>query len=173
MAIIKRTNTENTDFNLSKKEKDFIQRWQEIPFNVEACIKNLGIQILKEDMNDLSAYIEKRSNGQWVIGINKYHHPSRQRFSMAHELGHFINDQDFFKTESRLDDIILLRTNSINEREIKANEFASEILIPSKIFTDLIVNKGERNIIQLASFFDVSPAAIKYKAFRLGLISRY
>lgn len=173
MAIIKRTNTETSKFNLSKKEKDFIQKWRNIPFNIEACIKDLGILLIKEDMNDLSAYLEKRPNGQWVIGVNKYHHPNRQRFSMAHELGHYINDQDFFKRESRLDDIILLRTNSINEREMRANEFASEILIPSEFFKDLIINQGKRNIIELSSFFKVSPAAIKYKAFKLGLIDRY
>lgn len=74
--------------------------------------------------------------GSGVIGVNDSHHENRQRFTVAHELGHFLLharakapnavflDQKFTwnrDTESEL---------ATNPEEIEANQFAAEILVP-------------------------------------------
>ena len=56
---------------------------------------------------------------------------------------------------------------------MRANEFASDILIPEKEFKNLIEEQHMRNIEDLANYFDVSLAAIRYKAYKLNYIKEY
>ena len=51
--------------------------------------------------------------------------------------------------------------------EYKANEFASELLMPEKLVRHCI-NDGLRNIGELAERFGVSAAAMKYRILSLG-----
>lgn len=59
-----------------------------VPVPVERIIKarNIVLQYapLEEDLSGM-AYIK---DGVGIIGVNALHHPNRQRFSAAHELGH-------------------------------------------------------------------------------------
>lgn len=62
------------------------------------------------------------------IVVNKKDHLNRQRFSIAHELGHFYlhHDMDYHSFNGRTDDFGRFRTVQENE----AFEFARELLVP-------------------------------------------
>jgi Zn-dependent peptidase ImmA (M78 family) len=146
-----------------------------LPFDIEKFITMHDIAVVREDMadNDLSGFLEKRKR-RWVIGVNKYHNRRRQRFTFAHEFAHFClhRTEVLQKEGKKLVDSILFRDSRNTEIEREANEFASELLIPQKEFRERL-RRATRDIDELSSIFDVSPAAIRYKAFRLGIIKRY
>ncbi|UKK56930.1 ImmA/IrrE family metallo-endopeptidase [Prevotella communis] len=102
--------------------------------------------------------------GVWVIKVNKQQNIRRQRFTIAHELGHYMMHRN--KSESFTDEVFF-RTEKKDIIEYRANEFASQLLMP-----DLRVRKaiadGERNLGKLAERFNVSSAAMKVKVQELG-----
>lgn len=136
-----------------------------VPCRVEDVASMLGIAVVREPMDDeMSGFLEKRGPG-WVAGVNSYHHPVRQRFTLAHEIAHYVlhrKDREEFRDHTfarRKDD------RSCMERE--ADQFAAHLLMPeSDVRTS--VDKGLRNLNDLARHFDVSTLAMRYRLENLG-----
>lgn len=144
-----------------------------LPIPVENIIKCYGLQVVYDsDMeDDLSGYIEVSGN-TWCIGINQYHSARRQRFTLAHELAHYILHRDQIQREGRHTDKILLRDGENGDIEAEANHFAGHLLVPKQSLLELVANPNKRNISTLADAFDVSIAAIRYRAHQEGLLRR-
>lgn len=141
-----------------------------LPFDIESYLKKKGFKILYEDLdNDISGYIEKQLN-DWIIGINKYHSPRRQRFTLAHEFAHYTLERDRLESDKKHYDNVLFR-NGIDQSEQKANEFAADILMPAATFRNLLAH-GVKTIDDLASSFNVSVAAVIYRAHKLGFTTK-
>lgn len=156
--------------DLYSKAKENLVRTQ--PFDIESFVKKYGIKISREQMDyDISGYIQKRPTG-YVIGINQYHNPRRQRFTIAHEFAHYLMHKEIIEQGTLKEDRILFRNNENNKIEREANTLASDILIPEERFKSFIKN-GVRDVDQLANEFDVSVSAIRYKAYKLGYIKNY
>ena len=115
MAIINKKKYETPRLTLTKSgtvyssSDDAIKNAKEIglrlvPFDIERFIKFHNIIILYEQMksNEISGYLQYRRSNRWVIGVNKYHSPRRQRFTLAHEFAHFCFDQDYYKTNDNI-----------------------------------------------------------------------
>ena len=138
--------------------------------NITNLIEKHNIRIVKEEMEyGMSGYIEKRKEG-WVIGINKYDSPNRQNFTLAHELGHYYLHKHQLMNKKH-EDLILLRDNEYTPMEREANEFAANLLMPEEKFRNFI-NSGTNQVKDLAEKFNVSINAIRYRAYKLGYISR-
>jgi Predicted Zn peptidase len=102
-----------------------------------------------------------------VVAVNSaITHPGKRRFIIAHELGHFLMHQDL-KTLFTDDDETLAEWHQRGAHEQEANEFASEILLPSGLFKEKV--KGKKlniNLIEdVASYFGSSLTAsfLKYR----------
>lgn len=106
----------------------------------------------------------KYINDGWVISINSLHNEKRQRFTLAHELGHYILHKE---KNSEFKDAVFFRNEVLDSMEYKANEFASELLMPESSVRNS-VNEGIRNIGELSDLFGVSAAAMKYRILSLG-----
>lgn len=104
------------------------------------------------------------NEGEWVIRINKNHNSRRQRFTVAHELGHYIMHRN--KSESFTDEIFF-RTEKKDVIEYRANAFASQLLMPEKRVRKAI-SEGERNLGKLSERFNVSSLAMKVRVQELG-----
>lgn len=143
------------------------------PFDIEKFIKMHNIMVVREEMadNDISGYIECRAGGQWVIGLNKYHNLRRQRFTLAHEFAHFCLHREAISSQKKVE-VIIFRDARCSSDEQAANEFASQILIPNKSFATC-VRERTKDIAELAEIFGVSPAAIRYKAYKMRFIREY
>ena len=105
------------------------------------------------------------SNGKWIMIINSNHNPKRQRFTMAHELGHYMLHKG---KNTEFVDATFFRGNDMDSIEYNANEFASRLLMPENALRKLIDEDKIKNIGELASAFDVSSAAMKYRVISLG-----
>lgn len=98
-----------------------------------------------------------------AIGVNANHPRVRQRFTVAHELGHYIMGHD---EAPILDDTF--DKNSDKERE--ANKFASELLMPYALLKSDI-EKENHDIPSLARKYEVSEQSISIRLLETSLIN--
>ena len=99
--------------------------------------------------------------------MNTNHPAVRQRFTLAHELGHAVLHHgskhiDYRRNFSAPDD----------PREVEANKFAAELLMPEGEFRGVWASRYADRA-RVAAYFGVSEDAAKYRAANLGLPDRY
>jgi Zn-dependent peptidase ImmA (M78 family) len=128
-----------------------------------------NLSILPDD--SLCGYIEKDNNGKVTIYYNPNHHENRRRFTIAHELGHYIlghlNENQKLYRDFTND----FQTNTYNPKEVEANKIAARILMPEDKIRFLIFEKGITSIKKLAKIMKVSEVAMKYRLQNIGLIN--
>lgn len=138
--------------------------------DIEAVIENHSqLQLLYADLGDKDAYIKRVDQEKFEIGVNKRHSTTRQRFSMAHELAHFLLHQDQIE-DLKNGERIMYRDAERNPREFSANLFASESLMPEDAFRE-VYEEFHGNVMYMAREFGVSPEALKYRGQSLGYLS--
>lgn len=142
------------------------------PVDVEGLAHALGLKIRRANMSpDDSGEIEKIGPNNYVITVNENHSYTRQRFTIAHEISHFILHRN--KMGDGISDNKLYRSNTksrlVNlnigaKEETEANQFAVNILMPF----DLIKTLKEEGYSadQLAEKLEVSIQAIKIRLKR-------
>ena len=134
--------------------------------NIEAVIKTFpDIELCYEQMPPHYSGYFRNVNGKWVIGINQLHHKNRKRYTLAHELGHYILHKE---KSVNIVDTTFFRNNEADSVEYMANEFAAKLLMPEGKVRDLVNNQGIKNIGELAEKFEVSASAMKYRIISLG-----
>lgn len=148
-----------------------------LPIPIKDIIKGQGIKLLPYDMEDGVSGILMIEKNNSTIGYAKGESPLRQRFTMAHELGHFMLHQHNdlfidkgFRTMYRPSS----NTPSKEWQEWEANEFAACILMPEHLVREEIekieVDYDNNDWIDdLAKKFKVSPSAMSIRITRLGL----
>lgn len=115
-------------------------------------------------------------NGQAMIGVNSLHAPTRKRFTLAHELGHVILHRHVLEAEGVHVDKGVLRRDTLasqgtDDREIEANNFAAELLIPEPLLAAALDERtldleDDEAVQALAKRFNVSPSALVYRIQR-------
>ncbi len=136
------------------------------PLDVAELSKALGIKMSFEPMKgeDSGSLKKVKKTGEWIMRINSLHHPNRQRFTIAHELGHFI------KHSMRCDefsDAAFFRNGETNPMEAEANGFAAELLMPAESFRRYIERESSE-VDKIANHFQVSALAVRIRAKQLG-----
>ena len=113
-----------------------------------------------------SGYI-KLEEGRWVIGVNSLQHPNRQRFTMGHEIGHFILHKD--QIGDGIEDTLLFRASGFGEPGIEkeANEFAAKLLMPEFYFKQEI-ERFQGDIKAISRSMKLSSMAVSIRAQHLG-----
>jgi Zn-dependent peptidase ImmA (M78 family) len=99
--------------------------------DVEAIAQYCGATIVYDPLKGCEARI-LGTDTKAIITVNSDSPRTRQRFSGGHELGHWMRDRGkaaFACTES-----IFQSEWQTNNAEAKANEFAAELLMPTKVF---------------------------------------
>lgn len=141
------------------------------PVNVDELARLCGLLVLRRPFPDsLSGLVFAYENGA-VIGVNDLHHENRQRFSLAHECGHFILNHHLSGAE--LDGGIHLDSDDGTppgfdwRAERTANTFAAELLMPRKFIAK--AHKAHPDPSLLAGLFEVSTLAMGYRLVDLGL----
>jgi Zn-dependent peptidase ImmA (M78 family) len=130
-----------------------------------------GVRVLKKDFDDdISGLLLKTANG-YVIGVNSKHPLYRQRFTIAHELGHFILHKEeviHYDTEPKEEGMFFRANGEISNYETEANHFAAELLMPE----DMVRQDFEKTpvINKLKDKYGVSDEAMKYRLVNLGLL---
>jgi hypothetical protein len=143
-----------------------IARYQEdAPVKVGSIAADLGISVLVSDLPlSVSGKLSRiPESDKWEIRVNRHEPKVRQRFTIAHEIAHFVLHRHTFGDE--LVDDTFYRSGLPETREFEANKLAAEILMPWPLIRKLM-NEGNKLPADLAQRLAVSEAAIH---IRLGL----
>jgi len=137
-----------------------------VPLDLEAIASRLGILIRKVPLErDLSGRLYRsEDSGQWVLEVNECHHANRQRYTIAHELGHFCLHKHL---SQMFEDQVFFRGAESSKEEWQANDFAGAILMPESEFRTL-VRSGVTDVESVAERFGVSSLALRIRAKSLG-----
>lgn len=151
-----------------------------LPIEIDKIAQHVGVEI-KEDVLDasISGFLLAK-NGKNTIGINSDESLVRKRFTIAHEIGHYIlhsnRENDLYISKIHFRD----EASSTGEmkREREANAFAAGILMPRFLIERELEKLDEKspveNIISaLANIFNVSEIAMSYRLLNLGFIRRF
>jgi Zn-dependent peptidase ImmA (M78 family) len=152
---------------------------------VDKIVKSYGISLkLDEVDDDLSGFLYRDHKAKNVIiGANKSHHPNRQRFTIAHELGHYLLHQgELVHLDSDRGAFMLNLRDSVSSKgedndEREANLFAAELLMPAKFLKQDLAGKdldllGGGEVLQkLARKYKVSTEALTFRLANLGYIT--
>lgn len=106
-----------------------------------------------------------------LILVGRCRVPWRQRFTLAHELGHLLAGDD---QGLHLDVDVFDRQHARRDSERQANAFATAFLMPEQVLREA----GTRGFTaatfaQLSSSLRVSPSALAYRLQRLRLVDAY
>lgn len=130
----------------------------------------LGIPVFDWDFPDEISGIFVIENNRMSIGVNQHHPNVRQRFTVAHELGHFIyqgNESLFLDfNESVIPTHFYDRTHQI--LETKANRFAANLLMPRAWVKNDFKNQMELSF--MARRYKVSEQAMWFRLINLKLV---
>lgn len=138
---------------------------------VKVATKIFGIRVFQSDLDrTTSGFIERVGDDDWVIHINKWESPLRQKFTIAHELGHFVCHKNILMAGTHEDQILFRADQGFDPIEQEASEYAANLLMPRETFARYI-SEGFNTIEELAKKFKLSSAAIRYRAYNLRYIS--
>lgn len=148
------------------------------PIAVEDIAVREGAQIDYQDLDDDVSGLLVRRDDQAIIVVNVRHHPNRQRFTIAHELGHYVLHKDSpavfvdnFLVHFREDRSTRRR---YDPREQEANVFAANLLLPERFLRAELKGSpidvsDEDAMHELARRFNVSPQALTIRLVKIGL----
>jgi Zn-dependent peptidase ImmA (M78 family) len=152
------------------------------PIPVNAIATSLGLDIEREGLGEEISGLLVVGNGGGVIGVNREHPLVRQRFSIAHEIGHFVLHREqvqlfidktykaFFRDGKS--------ARGTNKMEREANAFAAALLMPSGLIRraaksyEFELGDEGGPVDDLAELFQVSTQAMTYRLMNLGLFSK-
>lgn len=139
---------------------------QQAPVKVGALANDLGLKVVISELpTGISGKLTRdpADREKWIIRVNRHEHRNRQRFTIAHEIAHFILHRDEIGDE--LTDDTFYRSGLSERREWEANRLAAEILMPWPLIRAEMAEE-KKTPAELAQKFGVSEAAMH---IRLGL----
>lgn len=167
-------NQRNTDPRTRAEEvvKTFGARAAPIP--VDRIAKSLGAVLRFSPLDEeLSGMIYIKDDIP-IIGINSLHHPHRQRFTIAHEIGHLELHRNLLTAEVHVDKEFPVLMRGVKSAlgtdriEIEANTFAAQLLIPKFLLEQSLGEKAfdiddDSPLEALAKKFRVSKQMMEYR----------
>jgi Zn-dependent peptidase ImmA (M78 family) len=176
-----------------KKAEELLRRFElyNVPVDLDSIVEKLGLDVDRSISFEKSHCGEISTNNDIVsIWINELTPPNRQRFTLAHEIGHYLNDIAPYQGskgngKSFVDDEkTLWRSGQKKPEEYRANKFAAALLMPR----DLVIEQSKELIEQMkketkkqkvsknnfiermAELFNVSEQSMKIRLEVLGVI---
>lgn len=153
------------------------------PVDVDVIARSCGVSIEKTDLGDDVSGLLVIHGDRAVIAYSTNQGEQRKRFTIAHELGHFILHKDSEGDTVFVDKdfIVKYRSNKLYSevelrQEQEANAFAASLLMPKEFIFDELNSERLRNlseselIPELAKVFNVSVPAMTYRLSNLNVL---
>lgn len=142
----------------------------QVPVAVGRLAADLGVPVRLAALSpSISGLIEPAdTKSGFHIRVNRYETDERQRFTIAHEIAHFLLHRDYIR--SGIVDNVMYRSSLSSKREVEANRLAADIVMPYPAVLDAVAKLGGKRddltASALARIFKVSVPAMKV---RLGI----
>ena len=151
------------------------------PLDVAQLAAIMGVRVSRENLEDKISGALFAQEENVVMAVNANHAARRQRFTMAHELGHYVLHWSGEETTAFVDGSLGFRRDERShdgsvEIEIEANAFAAELLMP-RVQVEKMASapdfdwQDETSLRKLSGFFGVSEQAVTVRLTSLGLLS--
>lgn len=112
---------------------------RQVPVDVDRLAEALGVTVRYAYLNpEISGMLEReKKTRDYIITVNASHPPTRQRFTLAHELGHYMLHRHL--VGDGVDDDRAYRSTEVGRyhntaigprQETEANRFAANVLMP-------------------------------------------
>lgn len=103
--------------------------FNDVPVQVGSIAQRLGLVVVSKTLSsDISGSI-RRDGEAYRIEVNNTDAGVRQRFTVCHEISHYLLHCDFIDLEG-ITDSILFRSRLSNKLEVEANKLAAAMLLP-------------------------------------------
>ena len=155
-----------------------------MPVDLDAVLSLYPITVVLREMEDDVSGMLVVKSGRGIIGVNCGHALTRRRFTIAHELGHFLLHLPRVTgtTPAVWVDAgpVLFRdrrsADGTDIQEIEANAFAAELLMPEEAMRERLRRvsvdiQNSEAVKRMAHEFLVSEAALTVRLTRLGLLN--
>lgn len=156
----------------------------EYPVKIVNVCNNLGLRVYEEYINpDVSGLIvvdekvwPKYGTNQFIV-VNMADSPERRRFTIAHELAHFVLHREENLLYAHRD--VNIDSHKTKKVESEANYFATNILMPESLVKERVedirrilwgVAPNFTLVREVADSFLVSESAAEVRLKQLGLI---
>ncbi len=145
----------------------------QLPIDPVVIARTLGINVfstkLENGTSGMIAKLESSPDSDIDMILNSEHAPVRQRFTCAHEIGHFFT---VLRDNPSMDKGFLYKRDELsscgtNQDEIYANKFAAELLMPTSLVKQY-VDEGHK-MGALTRMFNVSIQAMTNRLDTLRL----
>lgn len=142
--------------------------------DIVALAANLGLEVYEEKLENNAGYIAHAAGDTFIV-VNSLDPLTRQRFTIAHEIGHYVNDFDRLQKEGRLD---RGTEKDYSDEEVAADQFATSLLIPeaeAKSFLhDGNYSKINSVVVEkMANYFNVSKTMAVQRLREIGFTVPY
>lgn len=145
--------------------------------NLRKVCERLGVEIIGAKFeDDTVSGVIKNEGEKWTIYVNETDSNRRKRFTLAHELGHYISyladshSKKILENDGVHQDFAFQRTVTTESKnpdyEIEANQIAAEILMPEASTKQL--HKEGKTVEEMADYFNVSESAMTFRLINLG-----
>lgn len=141
----------------------------EYPVKVGQLAREIGVKIKVSSLPPgVSGQIKKEEDG-YTIRVNRHETRERQRFTIGHELAHFLlHRQMIDSSPDGITDNVLYRSGAPERIEYEANRLAADIVMPRDLIERKLSDEfegfvTEATIESLAASFQVSKAAMEVR----------
>lgn len=129
---------------------------------VKVLKKSRDLSVYPWSFGDKTSGVQITLGNDVAIGYNNAQHVHRQRFTVAHEIGHLLmghtSGNKYFDLKSK------------NPQEIEANQFAAELLMPLKMIKKDLGN--DKKVKDLSDIYNVSEEAVWWRISDCKLINK-
>jgi predicted transcriptional regulator len=138
------------------------------PVSLRDVVSALNLELVTRTREPFTseAALEPLGDGRAIV-LSGGGDSARRRFTIAHEIGHFVLHPERCRPE---------RGGAVNEagrmEEREADAFAAELLMPEHLVRDAVREQG-LDVDRLADRFDVSRKAMQARLRHIGLVERH
>lgn len=155
---------------LTEAEQNKILAHQsQLPIKIGAIAKEFGAVVKSATLDTGISGEIKNTDGEIIIRINRHDSKPRQRFTLAHEIGHLLLHRD--RIGDGIVDDILYRSNLSDTLEAQANRIAADLLMPFHLIEMSLAKykdlDNEQRYEAVASEAEVSTTALKIRLGKL------
>lgn len=151
------------------------------PVDVVGISEQEGLPVTYHDLDGDVSGMLVREDDHALMAVNVNHHENRQRFTVSHELGHYLLHQDM--PSVFVDDLLVHfrasgASRRFDPREREANEFAACLLMPRDFLREDLAHgpidvSDDDAVRKLARRYKVSAQALTIRLMALGLVGEF
>ncbi len=158
----------NSFHRIDDEHKQIVEKYISVrPVPLGAIARDLGLNVKISALERGQSGLIEYRDGAYTIKINRHETRERQRFTLAHEIAHFLLHHDIIATTGQIADNVLYRSGQSEQIEYEANRLAADLIMPNDLlFSDLSemgVPVTDEVIERLAQEWQVSKAAMEIR----------